>query len=341
MRTATSSLLGFLLMSAVPCTANSQYPLRLDSMRVVGREAEIGQVVAAKVGPDGSVYVLDHLKVQLLKFSPTGRLLWRAGRKGGGPGEFQQPYRLDVHPDGSVYVFDLQESAITRFSSDGRYLARHRLPFQIRQLDNLVIFADGTMLLAGTTDANERASRSALHRFAVRGQELSYLGSFGPLPQVKDREVQLRWGAGAITRGTGGDVLYLRRIPYEIYRYDISGRQKSVLRLPFRTRGTPDDAIGVQRTARSTTFSSMDTDVDRPGVAWELDRGWILSTRTQGETRRWDMFAPDGRFAGTRTAPEGWEMIVGFDPARSVLWVTGTQDDEPVLLRVSVSLGVR
>lgn len=333
-------LLFFLAVLSVASSVRAQeraFPLRVLETQVVGASEGMGSILAARVGPDGRVYAVDHLNTRVLAFSPEGQLLWSAGRKGRGPGEFQLPSRVAVASDGRVYVLDLYAQEVTVLSSAGRYLSRARLPLSFALADNLLAFSGGRLVVAGVTE-DPRGARFGLHRFALTGSELRYAGSFGPLPPVRDREVLRFWGAGALTPAGPGELLYSLRQPYEIRRYDPTGRLKSVLRPALPLRGKPEDAVRIERSGSATTYSRGSEEVTRPVSAWLLPNGWVLSGRFTGTERRWDLLGADGRVIGSRATPEEWGNVVGYDAPRGVLWVAGTRDDEPVLLRLRVAL---
>jgi hypothetical protein len=336
--------LGFVPLQVAPVEAQQSaraFPIHVDSVRVVGERAELGSMIAARLGADGNVYAVDHLNAQVVAFSPAGRLLWRAGRKGRGPGEFQIPYRIAVRPDGAILVLDRATGEITVLTTSGQFADRYRLPFYFSQVDDLLPLSNDQLVLAGTTEANEEARFSGLHRFRISGQELVHAGSFGPLPEARDRAVLQFWGAGPVERAGNGDIVYVRRIPYEIYRFDPTGRQRSMVRPPFKTRGTPDDFMRVERDARGTTMSRTGVEVERPGSVSELLNGWLLVTRHYGEADFWDMYSPSGRYAGSGRVPGEWGGIIGFEESRGILWLFGTQNLEPVLLKVYLSSGAR
>jgi hypothetical protein len=325
------------LASAQP--AAGSFPLRVEAPAVVGADAALGSVIAGRVAPNGNVYVADHVNSQIVAFSPEGRLLWRRGRKGRGPGEFQLPYRLDVRPDGTIVVYDMATSEVTTMSPDGRFLVRARLPFRFAQIDNLVSVSNTEFVAAGVLDLNTPTHRFGLHRFRITGQRVEHLGSFGPLPAVRDPVVLQHWGAGSIALGPGGSLLYVRRLPYEIYQYDRNGRETRMFRPAVALPGTADDFIRVERTATGMRVSATDTRNQKPGPLLDVGGGWVLASRVSNGPDFWDLYSPSGQPAGSRPIPEEWGGFLGYDPARSVIWMSGVRNDEPVLFRVRVSRG--
>lgn len=314
----------------------SSFPLRVESVEVVGEDVSLGSALAGRVGPEGNVYVIDHVNAQVVAFSPESRLLWKRGRKGQAPGEFQLPYRLDVRPDGTILVYDLAASEITTMSPDGAFVARVPLPFRFHQLDNLISTSNNEFVVAGVVNSNATDSGHAVHRFAFLDGRIDYRGSFGPLPAARDSFVLRYWGAGSIARTSDANVLFARRLPYEIHQYDSTGRDIRVIRPPFVLNSVPDDFMQVKRTGGDISVSQTEVTSELPGSLTVVDNGWVLVSRVSRGPDFWDLYSPAGRYAGTRSIPEEWGGFLGYDAARKVVWMTGVQGGKPVLFRIRV-----
>ncbi len=80
------------------------------------------------VAPDGSIFVAEghssspDANARILKFDPSGKLLLTFGRKGTGPGEFDQPHALAMDSRGRLFVGDRSNNRIQIFDQNGRFL---------------------------------------------------------------------------------------------------------------------------------------------------------------------------------------------------------------------------
>jgi len=84
----------------------------------------LGEVEGIAVGHD-LIYVLDTQIPTVRVYDFQGRYIRDIGRKGDGPGEFQEPESIALHPhDGRLFVRDGGGGRINVYSSDGEPLAR-------------------------------------------------------------------------------------------------------------------------------------------------------------------------------------------------------------------------
>ncbi|KPK95925.1 hypothetical protein AMJ80_02860 [bacterium SM23_31] len=58
------------------------------------------------VDSEGNLYVLEWGTYRIQKYDPEGKFLATFGRKGQGPGEFQNPTDIDAYSDCNVYIRD-------------------------------------------------------------------------------------------------------------------------------------------------------------------------------------------------------------------------------------------
>ncbi|HSL70991.1 MAG TPA: peptidyl-alpha-hydroxyglycine alpha-amidating lyase family protein, partial [Longimicrobiales bacterium] len=80
------------------------------------------------VAPNGDIYVAEgHASTEtanarILKFDKTGKLIATWGKKGTGPGEFDQPHALAMDSRGRLFVGDRSNNRIQIFDQTGRLL---------------------------------------------------------------------------------------------------------------------------------------------------------------------------------------------------------------------------
>lgn len=75
------------------------------------------------VTPEGHVFVIDFDQGRLLHYDASGKRLADVGRKGKGPGEFQNPGRV-WYEDGQIFVHDPGMGAVSIFKADGTFVDR-------------------------------------------------------------------------------------------------------------------------------------------------------------------------------------------------------------------------
>jgi DNA-binding beta-propeller fold protein YncE len=81
---------------------------------------------AVTVAPDGTIYVADghggESNARIVKFAPDGKFIAAWGKKGSGPGEFNEPHGIALDSAGRVFVADRANARIQVFDRDGKYL---------------------------------------------------------------------------------------------------------------------------------------------------------------------------------------------------------------------------
>ena len=77
----------------------------------------------AKVAPDNTVYVVDHLNYRIQRLTPTGEVIAVWGSQGNGPGQFDLPWGIAVDEQGDVYVADWGNDRVQKLSPIGDHLA--------------------------------------------------------------------------------------------------------------------------------------------------------------------------------------------------------------------------
>jgi len=87
-----------------------------------------GEQVSFNVDDKGNIYVVDWDRKRIQKFGPDGKYLLTIGRKGQGPGEFQNVWTPEFDKEGNLYVVDIAQKRISFFAPGGNYLKQIVFP---------------------------------------------------------------------------------------------------------------------------------------------------------------------------------------------------------------------
>jgi len=296
-------------------------------------ESGVGNPTDGALAPDGSLYVTDLFASTITKFSPQGRKVWVVGRKGDGPGEYEFLYKVAVGAEGSIYALDLGRGDVSVITPKDVFVDRILLEKRFRQVDDLQILNDGAFLIAGVRNAAPVFPEYSLHRFKQTGEHLK---SFGPLPTVEDPQTCYYWGAGGTGLTGDGEILFTRRLPFEVSLYTLAGELKARIVPPIATTGIPDEAYLIQRSGSRRRISYSDKPVDRPLPPFDLGGDRVLTGRDTDHGRYWDVVDQNGSLLVSFRVPERWGPLLALDAERGVLWVVGDPDLTRSVLRIQL-----
>lgn len=83
---------------------------------------------ALDVDADGTMYVLEAQEQALRVFGPDGTFLRQVGRKGSGPGEYEQANGVALAPGGEVWVYSPATRRLEVFDTAGAVRGSHHIP---------------------------------------------------------------------------------------------------------------------------------------------------------------------------------------------------------------------
>lgn len=124
-------------------------------------------------GPHGPV-VFDYGDDAVKSFDAAGRLRWRFGRHGEGPGEFGNPFNIAVGVDGDVWVADVDLGRITILSADGSLKRMLRPDAQL--ITGVVPQTDGAKVVT-----------TSVERFWIHIDKDGTVNGSGALPSLMPR----------------------------------------------------------------------------------------------------------------------------------------------------------
>lgn len=186
------------------------------------------------VDGSGNIFVLDRHNFRVIQFSPAGKVLLIAGRKGGGPGEFKRPVGISAGEDGSFIVLDLGQGTLEWFGAEGSPSTRVKVGRVRSQFSAGV----GALVLH-----RQRYTREGYEEFLVRvqgGDTLELAGT--QTAQIRNYRFESCGGGGP---GTTGPVIFAPELQWDGHQstlvvnsepgyvlnvYDISGQLRRSVR---------------------------------------------------------------------------------------------------------------
>jgi DNA-binding beta-propeller fold protein YncE len=160
------------------------------------------------IAPNGDVFVSDghfpnkHDSARVVKFTRDGRFIKAWGRKGAGPGEFDEPHDIFVGgSQGRVYVADRRNRRIQVFDQDGNFIAAWA---QFGQPSSVFVGADDAIYV-GTSFRDPAAKKGEKRGIMIGNAKDGSLTAFIPDPTDLDT-VDVGTSASGIAADEAGAV---------------------------------------------------------------------------------------------------------------------------------------
>lgn len=184
--------------------------------------------------PGGGFLVVDVQEAQLRRYEESGRLVWHAGRKGSGPGEFINPTVVARLASGEVVAG--QRSGRLSFFDPGGALVR-TVETGITQMEDIVVLGDSALLLSGIGEGGFEGPR--LHVWSLRRDAVSS-SFFAPFRGARNRAaaVVAGWTRAAVRNDT---IAAIFAVSDTVFLFTLDGRSAGTL--PIRSafyRRPPD-----------------------------------------------------------------------------------------------------
>jgi hypothetical protein len=177
----------------------------------------IGRRYSFDVDEEGNIYLLESLQSVISVYDKYGKLASQFGKKGQGPGEFENSAYLAVSKDKRIHVIDRPRKAIQIFDNGGKWLEQQRLP-DIGMMNNLRFDSRGSVYIQDMRNLFALNDEERIRR-GVAG--LSRLSKFNSgFEKIRDVEI---W-----------DNLFVRRVRegysyvfyHDIFYYQVDGEDR-------------------------------------------------------------------------------------------------------------------
>jgi len=144
------------------------------------------------IAPNGDIFVSDghfpnqHGNARVLKFAKDGRFIKTWGRKGAGPGDFDEPHDIFVGgSQGRVYVADRKNRRVQVFDQDGNFIAAWG---QFGQPSSVFVGKDDTIYV-GVSFPDPAAKKGELRGIMIGSAKDGSLKAFIPDPADLDKVI--------------------------------------------------------------------------------------------------------------------------------------------------------
>ncbi len=176
---------------------------------------------AVFVAPNGDIFVAEghasgaDANARILKFDSRGTLLTAWGKKGTGPGEFDQPHALAMDSRGRLFVADRTNNRLQIFSQSGALLDTW---FQFSRASGIAIDRNDVIYVADSESGSIAPTRPEWQRgIRIGSARTGEVTAFIPDPARDTRNTSAAEGIAVDTRG----VIYGAEVgPRALKRYE-------------------------------------------------------------------------------------------------------------------------
>lgn len=290
----------------------------LRSIEVEENDAAVNVIPRLRPDPRGGFLVADHGEEQIRRYSPEGKLLWFAGRRGAGPGEFTALVSVARLPSGEILAVN-RDGRLTFFHAEGRRVAR-TAETQLMRISDFEVVDDSTLLIAGVGrlgDAGPRLHVWSIHRNAPRRS------FFAPSSQQRNRAAAATMGY-VMTAVRGDTIAATFASSDTVYFHTLDGRDVGRMALNSESfRRVPDAEPGRTVTnprERAEWLSAFDVVAD---VDWLPDGAVLVAYQSIEASRvmrrNWHLLAQDRTGARRFESRNVSSLLLGTDPGNGTI----------------------
>ena len=186
---------------AIKFSAEGEVLMKLGKAGVTGAGPDAFNAPSAVVvAANGDIFIGDghggDTNARVVKFSKDGKFIKAWGKKGTGPGEFDQLHSMAMDSQGRVFVADRGNSRIQIFDQDGKFIAQWK---QFGRPSGIFISKDDT-LYSVDSQSNEKTNPGVKRGIRVGSAKDGVVKSFIPDPSINPA-IALAEGVSADAKG--------------------------------------------------------------------------------------------------------------------------------------------
>ena len=250
-----------------------------------GQEYELFQVWSALRLSDGRIVVANGGSHELRFYAPDGAFVRSVGRRGDGPGEFQNLRWMRLLAGDSIMTYDFRQRRFSVFDGSGAFIRSFRLQSTAAVPFASIIdtYADGSFLAQGFASTGDAAPTglqrydAPLYHFADDGTILTELGLFsgneGFYKSFRDGGFAFydSFFPRYTYRRAAGDHLYIAaNDTYELRRYTPDGALTGIVRRAHAAVAVTEEHVQLERERRLAQVRSDDERQMLSGVLNEM-----------------------------------------------------------------------
>ena len=217
---------------ADPGSEDQEPPFSLVLEQTFGAENEpveelLSFITGVTVDQAGNVYVVDRSDNRLVAFAPDGEVLWKGGRAGQGPGEFENAQWVAWDGRDLLYVDNHGGSQIDTWSTAGEYIDSQGLSdFDIGQGYVVGLPDPNTIVLS--SGSRTEGDGAFVHVFNITNEWRRTGQFFARGGRLADSPERAFWATVRV-RVSGGSIWSGNRLQYELHEYGLDGRLQRVI----------------------------------------------------------------------------------------------------------------
>jgi len=282
------------------------------------------------VDSDLNLYVLDAGNHRIIKFNKNGQFVWKAGRKGQGPGEFQYPRNITFSPEKELVVGDGRR--VHFFTKEGEYLRSIRID---KSYHDFYFLPDGRILVSVFVRGRPGVAAEYYTDGGEFIKEFTDEYRYGP---------ELSFGGGVSIGGRGvqliGDKIYLS-LPdqYEIREYDLEGNLIAKIKRNIKLKPPNIKITNISGSTRVSVYPS-----DCSGPCYKVGQKYLINClrlAEKNDEKKYDtkklieFFNTEGQYLRRIELPEGRELTA-IDSQKNLYFIQ--TDPFPKVIRASLKL---